>query len=229
MNPATPPLDVERARHNMIEQQIRPWDVLDQSVLDLLAVVRREDYVPPAYRALAFADMEIPLRVDGTDTGCVMWAPKLEARILQELALQPHERVLEIGTGSGYLTALLAQRAHEVLSVEIDPVLARFGAGNLARNGVRNVHVEEGDAASGWPQRAPYDVIVVTGALPLLPDPLLAQLKIGGRLAAVLGAAPAMHAEIVTRVSEHGYDRRRLFETALKPLTNAARPSRFVF
>jgi protein-L-isoaspartate(D-aspartate) O-methyltransferase len=229
MNPAALPLDLERARHNMIEQQIRPWDVLDPSVLELLALVRREDYVPPAYRALAFADMEIPLRVDGTDTGEAMWSPKLEARILQELALQPQERVLEIGTGSGYLTALLAHRAQEVLSVEIEPRLARFGADNLARNGVRNVRIEHGDGVRGRPAQAPYDVIVATGALPLLPEPLLAQLKIGGRLAAVVGEAPAMHAEIVTRATENGYDRRRLFETALKPLTNAPRPSRFVF
>ncbi|MFN9212258.1 MAG: protein-L-isoaspartate O-methyltransferase family protein [Betaproteobacteria bacterium] len=226
---AIPPLDLERARFNMVEQQIRPWQVLDPAVLDLLAVVRREDYVPPAYRALAFTDMEIPLRVDGVDSGQSMWAPKMEARILQDVSVKPQERVLEIGTGSGYLAALFAHKAREVLSVEIDPRMARFGADNLARHGVRNVRVEVGDAARGRPAAAPYDVIVVTGSLPAVPEALLAQLQIGGRLAAVVGDAPAMHAQITTRMSADGFDTRRLFETEIKPLTNAWRPSRFVF
>jgi len=223
------PMDVEKARFNMVEQQVRPWDVLDQSVLDLLFVVKREDFVPPAYRALAFSDMEIPLRVDGVDTGECMWAPKMEARILQELAVKPHETVLEIGTGSGHLTALLAHKAYHVVSVEIDPRLATFGAANLARAGVHNVRLESGDASRGWTSRAPYDAIVVTGSLPLVPSALRSQLKIGGRLAAVVGADPVMSAEIITRVSDVSFDTSRLFETWLKPLRNAEQPSSFRF
>ena len=226
-------MDIERARFNMIEQQIRPWEVLDQSVLDLLSVVKREQFVPPAYRLLAFADMEIPLKIPTEsgvyDSGEFRFAPKVEARILQELALRAHENVLEIGTGSGYMAALAAHKAHHVLSVEIDEKLARFGRDNLARAGVRNVRVEVGDAALGWPQRAPYDAIIVSGSLPVLPEPLLAQLKIGGRLAAIVGDAPAMSAQIVTRVSEDAYDTVQLFETVVKPLRNAWRPSRFRF
>jgi protein-L-isoaspartate(D-aspartate) O-methyltransferase len=223
------PMDFEKARFNMVEQQVRPWDVLDQSVLDLLFVVKREDFVPPAYRALAFSDMEIPLRVEGVDTGECMWSPKLEARILQELAVKPHETVLEIGTGSGYLTALLAHKAYHVVSVEIDPRLAAFGAANLARAGVHNVRLESGDASRGWTSRAPYDAIVVTGSLPLVPSALRSQLKIGGRLAAVIGADPVMSAEIITRVSDASFDTSRLFETWLKPLRNAEQPSSFHF
>jgi protein-L-isoaspartate(D-aspartate) O-methyltransferase len=212
------PMDFEKARFNMVEQQVRPWDVLDQSVLDLLFVVKREDFVPPAYRALAFSDMEIPLRLDGVDTRECMWAPKMEARILQELAVKPHETVLEIGTGSGHLTALLAHKTHHVVSVEIDPRLAAFGEAN-----------ESGDASRGWTSRAPYDAIVVTGSLPLVPSALRSQLKIGGRLAAVVGADPVMSAEIITRVSDASFDTSKLFETWLKPLRNAEQPSSFRF
>lgn len=222
-------LDFEKARFNMVEQQVRPWDVLDQSVLDLLFVVKREDFVPPAYRTLAFSDLEIPLRLDGVDTGECMWSPKLEARILQELAVKPHETVLEIGTGSGHLTALLAHKAYQVVSVEIDPRLAAFGAANLARAGVHNVRLESGDASGGWMSRAPYDAIVVTGSLPLIPSALRSQLKIGGRLAAVVGADPVMSAEIITRVSDASFDTSKLFETWLKPLRNAEQPSSFRF
>lgn len=228
------PMDIERARLNMIEQQIRPWEVLDQSVLDLLAIVKREQFVPPAYRLLAFTDMEIPLKIPTAgggvyDSGEFMLAPKVEARLLQELALRAHERVLEIGTGSGYMAALAAHKAHDVLSIEIDPQLARFGQDNLGRNGVRNVRVEVGDAALGWPAHAPYDAIIVTGSLPVLPEPLLAQLKIGGRLAAIVGDEPVMTAQIVTRVTDAAYDTVNLFETVVKPLRNAWRPSRFRF
>ena len=222
-------MDFEQARFNMVEQQVRPWDVLDQSVLDLLFVVKREDFVPPEYRALAFSDMEIPLRIAGVDTGVCMWSPKLEARILQEIAIKRHDLVLEIGTGSGYMAALLAHKAHQVVSVEIDPRLQAFGAANLARAGVYNVRLEPGDASRGWPARAPYDVIVVTGSLPVLPDVLRRQLKVGGRLAAVIGSDPIMSAELITRVSDTGFDAVTLFETRLKPLHNAERPSSFRF
>ena len=222
-------LDFEKARFNMVEQQVRPWDVLDQSVLDLLFVVKREAFVPPPYRALAFTDMEIPLRIDGVDTGECMWAPKLEARIVQELAIKPHDSVLEIGTGSGYLSALLAHKAHHVLSIEIDPRLKAFAEENLARAGVHNVKVEAGDGSRGWPAKSPYDVIVVTGSLPVVPDALKNQLRSGGRLAAIVGEEPVMTAEFITRSDESGFDVVKLFETSVKPLTNAERPSSFRF
>ncbi|MFN3565399.1 MAG: protein-L-isoaspartate O-methyltransferase family protein [Burkholderiaceae bacterium] len=225
--------DVERARYNMVEQQIRTWEVLDQSVLDLLFVVKREEFVPPAYRRLAFADLEIPLRieVDGAvyDSGESMFAPKVEARILQELGIRPHEHVLEIGTGSGYMAALAAHKALHVLSIEIDERLKRFGEANLARAGVRNVRVELGDGARGWAARAPYDVIIVSGGLPALPPGLPEQLKIGGRLFAIVGQAPVMTAQIVTRVTDAGFDTLKLFETDVKFLRNVAPPTKFRF
>jgi protein-L-isoaspartate(D-aspartate) O-methyltransferase len=229
MHTDSPSLDIERARHNMVEQQIRPWEVLDQSVLDLLLVVRREQFVPAPYRALAFTDMEIPLKVDGVDTAERMFAPKVEARLLQELGIRAHEHVLEVGTGSGYMAALAAHKAQHVLTVEIHPLLVSFGTANLKRNGVLNVRVESGDGACGWPAKAPYDVIIMSGGLPLLPAELLAQLKIGGRLAAIVGEAPAMSAQIVTRVTDSSYETLKLFETVVKPLANARRPSSFRF
>lgn len=213
----------------MIEQQIRPWEVLDQSVLDLLTVMRREQFVPPAWRDFAFADLEIPLTIDGVDTGARMFAPKMEARFLQELAVRAHEQVLEIGSGSGYMAALLACRAQHVLSIEIDERLQRFAAANLAQAGVGSARVELGDGALGWPAQAPYDVIMVSGSLPALPDALRAQLKIGGRLGVIVGDSPAMSAQIVTRVSDTGYETLTLFETDVAPLRNAWRPSRFRF
>jgi protein-L-isoaspartate(D-aspartate) O-methyltransferase len=222
-------LDIEKARYNMIEQQVRTWDVLDQSVLDLLFIVKRELFVPPAYRALAFADMEVPLRVGDWDSGESMWAPKMEARILQELVIKPHERVLEIGTGSGYMAALLAHKADDVTSVEIEPRLKTFGESNLRRAGVHNVHVKLADASSGLVDDAPYDVIVVTGSLPIVTSSLTDQLKVGGRMAAIVGEEPAMVGQIITRVTEDGYDTLNLFETHVKPLRNAPRPSGFKF
>jgi len=222
-------MNAEQARLNMIEQQIRPWDVLDQSVLDLLYTVRREEFVPPQLRALAFADVELPLRIDGVDTGEVMMTPKVEARLIQELGIQAHETVLEIGTGSGYMAALAAHRAHSVLSIEIDRRLHAFGSANLDRAGVRNARVELGDGARGWSERAPYDVIIVSGSLPVMPEQLPAQLKVGGRIAAIVGDAPAMTAQIITRISETSYDMLPLFETCLKPLRNAWRPDPFRF
>jgi protein-L-isoaspartate(D-aspartate) O-methyltransferase len=224
-----PAMDYDKARFNMVEQQVRTWDVLDQSVLDLLFVVKREEFVPPVYRALAFTDMEIPLKVDGVDTGEAMWSPKMEARVLQELAIRRHEDALEIGTGSGYFAALLACKARQVVSIEIDPHLGAFCAANLARAGVHNVKQETGDASRGWSSRAPYDVIVATGSLPVVPAQLRNQLKIGGRLAAVIGNEPVMTAVIITRISDTGFDTLKLFETRIKPLRNAERPSSFRF
>ncbi len=222
-------LDIEKARYNMVEQQVRTWDVLDQSVLDLLFIVKREEFVPPAYRALAFADMEIPLRIEEWDSGEFMWAPKMEARILQELAIRSNERVLEIGTGSGHMAALLAHKADDVTSLEIEPRLKAFGESNLRRAGVHNVHVQLADGSRERVGDAPYDVIVVTGSLPLIPPALQNQLKVGGRLAAIVGEEPAMVAKIITRVTEDGYDTVNLFETHVKPLRNAPRPSSFKF
>jgi protein-L-isoaspartate(D-aspartate) O-methyltransferase len=173
--------------------------------------------------------MEIPLKVDGVDTGEAMWSPKMEARVLQELAIRRHEDALEIGTGSGYFAALLACKARQVVSIEIDPHLGAFCAANLARAGVHNVKQETGDASRGWSSRAPYDVIVATGSLPVVPAQLRNQLKIGGRLAAVIGNEPVMTAVIITRISDTGFDTLKLFETRIKPLRNAERPSSFRF
>ena len=217
-------MDLEQARANMVEQQIRPWDVLDQDVLDLLYAVPREEFVPPQHRALAFSDLQIPL-----DKNQRMWEPKLEARVLQELGVHKTDRVLEVGTGSGYLTALLAHRAAQVVSVEIDRQLAEFGRRNLERHGADNVILEIGDAARGWPGHAPYQVIVLTGSTPLLPRAFLEQLDIGGRLFAVVGEAPAMSARLVTCTAPGAFNRTDLFETVLAPLVNCERPPRFRF
>lgn len=217
-------MNIEQARFNMIEQQIRPWNVLDQDVLDMLHVVKREQFVPAAYQNLAFADVEIPL-----PGGEAMFNPKVEARIVQELAVKKHENVLEIGTGSAYMAALLAHKARHVTTVEIQPESAKQARDNLARAGVTNVTVEEGNGASGWDKGAPYDVILVSGGLPVLPEALLKQVKVGGRIGAILGDAPAMSFNIITRSSETGFDTVKLFETNVKPLTGAQAPSRFQF
>lgn len=217
-------MDLERARMNMVEQQIRPWEVLDQDVLDLLYVVPREEFVPQRHRALAFGDLHIPL-----DEGEGMWEPKLEARALQELDVHKTDRVLEVGTGSGYLTALLAHRAAHVYSVEIRPALAAFGRANLERHGADNVTLEEGDAARGWARHAPYHVIVLTGSTAVLPRSLLEQLEVGGRLFAVVGEPPVMTARLVTRTAPQAYHTVELFETLLAPLVNCEQPPRFRF
>ena len=217
-------MNFDQARSNMVEQQIRTWEVLDQAVLDLLYAVPREDFVPRAYRTLAFADMEIPI-----GEGEKMMPPKVEARIVQALAPHKTERVLEVGTGSGYLTALLAHRAAHVHSVEIRPALAAFGRDNLARHGADNVTLETGDAARGWPTRAPYDVIVLTGSTPALPKVLLDQLAPGGRLFAVVGELPVMVARLVTCSAPGAFRSVELFDTVLAPLVNAEQPPRFIF
>lgn len=217
-------MNIEQARFNMIEQQIRPWNVLDQDVLDLLHIVKREGFVPVAYQNLAFADVEIPL-----PGGEAMFTPKVEARVVQEVAVKKHENVLEIGAGSGYMAALLAHKARHVTTVEILPETKALAEHNLARAGVTNVTVELGDGAQGWDKGAPYDVIVVSGGLPVLPDGLLKQVKVGGRLAVILGDAPAMSFNIVTRVSETAYDTVKVFETNVKTLSGAQTPSRFQF
>ena len=217
-------MNIEQARFNMIEQQIRPWDVLDPDVLELLVVVKRENYVPAAYKNLAFVDSEIPL-----PGGEAMLTPKLEARLLQDINLKKHENVLEIGAGSGYMAALLAHKGRHVTTVEISPELKALAEKNLADNGVSNVTVELGNGAQGWSKGAPYDVIVISGGLPVLPDAFLQQLKVGGRLVAIVGASPAMKAQLVTRVSESAYDTKTLFETEVKLLKDATTPSQFSF
>ncbi|MEW6646169.1 MAG: protein-L-isoaspartate O-methyltransferase [Pseudomonadota bacterium] len=216
-------MNLEQARHNMIVQQIRPWDVVDDQVLDLIMRTPREDFVLPPYRNLAFTDTALPI-----GHGQVMMPPRLEARLLQALAVQPDESVLEIGTGSGYVTALLAQLARHVYSVEIVPQLKQAAEQRLAARGLTNVTVDEGDAAAGWPRRGNYDVIAVTGSLPELPQALQQELNIGGRLFVVVGEAPAMEALLITRTGENEWARESLFETELPPLQNAPRSQRFM-
>ena len=216
-------MDFEQARFNMVEQQIRTWEVLDQDVLDLLFHVRREEFVPPAHRALAFADLELPL-----PGGQRMWAPTVEARVLQTLKLRPVESVLEIGTGSGYFTALLASRAADVTTVEIDPALSSSAAAKLLRHGYTNVRREIGDGAQGWGEEL-YDAIVLTGSTPLLPEKFLAQLKPNGRAFAIVGEAPAMTARLIEWTAPGSRVTTDLFETVVAPLSNAAAPSRFKF
>ena len=221
-------MDFELARFNMVEQQIRTWEVLDQDVLNLLFQVKREDFVPVAYRAIAFADMEIPL-----GEGQSMMAPKMEARIVQELAPKATERVLEVGTGSGYLTALLASRAAGVTSIELFDSFSRNAASNLARANIGNVSLRVGDAAqspaafTGADEK--FDVIVLTGSVPMLPQPYLDALAENGRLFAVLGDAPVMKATLFTRTRGSVYAQAELFETVVAPLINATQPSRFEF
>ena len=217
-------IDIEHARFNMVEQQIRPWEVLDQSVLDLLFAVRREEFVPPQYRSLAFVDMEIPL-----GHGETMLAPKLEARMLQELAIKATDRILEVGTGSGYMTALLARRGAHVTSVEIVAEFSAAAGARLSALGITNVAREEGDAARGWRKSAPYDVIVLTGSVPVLAEEFQQSLKPGGRLLAVVGEAPVMAARLITRAAGGACNSVVLFETCIPSLRNAPQPERFVF
>jgi protein-L-isoaspartate(D-aspartate) O-methyltransferase len=217
-------MNIEIARFNMIEQQIRPWDVLDQDVLDLLSQVKREEFVPAAYRSLAFVDTEIPL-----PGGEFMFAPKLEARLLQELAVRPHEIALEIGTGSGYMAALLAHQARRVTSIELAPALCQLAQDNLMRARIANVTVTEGDGGRGWAAAGEVDVMMVSGSLPFVPETILRQLRTGGRLAVIVGEAPVMEAQIITRTAGEDWETRTLFETFAKPLHNTLQPSRFRF
>src|SRR5690606_954563 len=219
--------DVEKARFNMVEQQIRPWDVLDTTVLDLLFKIHRENFVPAEYRSLAFSDTEIPLRLDGQDTGETMLAPKLEARLLQELRLKPSDSVLEIGTGSGYQAALLAALAQSVTSVEIDPRLAAFGEQNLSKTGIGNVKVEVGDGSKGW-SSTEFDAILLTGSVLEVPDSLKYQLRVGGRLVMIVGSLPVMTALRITRSAAASFETETLFETVAKPLRGVSIP-RFKF
>lgn len=217
-------MNVEQARFNMIEQQIRPWDVLDASVLSLLAVVKREDFVPRAYRSMAFMDLEVPL-----PGGQCMLEPKLEARLLQELALGKHERVLEVGAGSGYMAALLAHKAQRVVTLEIRPELASMAVQNLRRAGISNAEVRQADGSAGYSAEAPYDAILLSGSVPSVPDELLKQLKPGGRLVAIVGQEPVMQAILVTCTAARAYTTRVLFDTVAQRLDGFTEPPRFTF
>lgn len=218
-------MNFEQARFNMVEQQLRPGKVLDPGVLEVLFVVKREEFVPPAHRRLAFADTQIPL---GGDAGACMLAPRVEAHALQALAMKKHENVLEVGTGSGYMAALLGVHADHVWSIEIDPQLAETARENLRRAGVTNVTVEVGNGLAGLPGHAPYDVIMVSGAVAVTPRVLLDQLKPGGRLFVIEGKAPAMEAVLYTRVGNE-FRRLAVFETVVAPLRDAEPAPAFVF
>jgi len=221
-------MDLEQARFNMIEQQIRPWEVLDGDVLALLSSVKREHFVPPGLQALAFVDMALPLR-EGGERGQAMLAPRLEARLLQDLAVQKHEKVLEIGTGSGYMAALLGRRAAQVLTLEIEPELASQARHNLATEGVFNVEVRQADGAKGAPADGPFDVIVLSGSVAEVPQTLLAQLKVGGRLAAIVGEEPIMRATFMTRNSDTAWTTVEPWDTTAPRLLHFAEHSHFRF
>jgi protein-L-isoaspartate(D-aspartate) O-methyltransferase len=223
-------MDIERARFNMIEQQIRPWEVLDPAVLSLLAAVRREDFMPAAYRALAFVDTQVPLGDVGL--GQCMLEPRVEARLLQELQVQRHEKVLEIGSGSGFMAALLGHRAQQVTSLECVPSLAAMARANLRRAGVGNVTVREVSAtegARGLPGQAPFDAILLSGSVHEVPRVLLGHLKIGGRLLAVVGDEPMMRACLFTRSGESSWSSVDVFDTVVPRLNGFDAGPRFVF
>ncbi|MEN9629417.1 MAG: hypothetical protein RJA10_2644 [Pseudomonadota bacterium] len=220
-------MNTETARFNMIEQQIRPWEVLDAGVLSLLATVRREDFVPPPLKALAFVDTQVPLAA-----GQFMLEPRVEARLLQELKVQRHEKVLEIGTGSGFMAALLGHRAQAVLTLECVPELARMAREGLRRNGLLNVQVKEvsaADGARGLPAEAPFDVILLSGSVAEVPRALLEQLRVGGRLAAIVGEQPVMRACIFTRTAEATWTQMEVFDTVAPRLQGFAEKSAFQF
>lgn len=225
-------LDLERARFNMIEQQIRPWDVLDADVLALLGTLHREAFVPPAHRALAFIDTEIPLIGNAEEAlrnGHCMLAPKVEARMLQDVAPRAHDRVLEVGAGSGYMAALLASRAQRVITLEIHPELARMARANLQQAGIANAEVREMDGSKGLAAEGPFDVIVLSGSVAEVPQALLSQLKVGGRLAAITGADPVMRATFITRTGEAAWETKQPWDTMAPRLQHFPEPSRFHF
>ena len=217
-------MNLEQTRFNMIAQQIRTWNVLDDNVLDLLYKIKREEFVPAENRAMAFVDMEIPLGY-----GQVMLTPKMEARIVQELHVKKTDKILEVGSGSGYLTALLANQGAHVHSVEIVPELKKLAENNLKAHEITNVTIELGDAARGWPKNGPYDVIVLTASTPALPDTFQKSLNPGGRLFAIVGEDPVMEALLITCISPGEFTTAKLFETSTPPLINALQPTRFTF
>jgi len=217
-------MNLEQARFNMIEQQIRPWEVMDPGVLSLLAVVKREHFVPEAYRAMAFTDTEIPL-----PEGQCMLAPRVEARMLQEMQVQRHESVLEIGAGSGFMAALLAHRARQVLSLEILPALARMAQDNLRGAAVMNATVRCADGAAGAPGEGPFDAIMLSGSVAAVPQKLLEQLKLGGRLLAIVGDEPVMRVRLYKRADGASWSQVDLFDTVAPRLRGFPEPDRFSF
>ena len=228
----TVPANLEQARFKMIEQQIRPWNVSDAQVLELLSVVRREDFVPLAQKGLAFVDMKVPLLAPAEEAmqhGHCMLEPKIEARMLQDLHVGPKDKVLEVGAGSGYMAALLAHRAQRVISLEINPELAGMARANLQRAGIRNAEVREADGSKGLASEAAFDVIVLSGSVAEVPHGLLAQLKVGGRLAAIVGFEPVMRATFITRTGEASYSTAQPWDTVAPRLAHFPEPSRFQF
>ncbi|HET6430752.1 protein-L-isoaspartate O-methyltransferase [Dyella sp.] len=217
-------MNFEQARQNMVENQVRPWEVLDARVLDVLARVRREDFVAPEHRQLAFADVCLPLA-----HGEVMMKPVLEGRVLQALELTGTERVLEIGTGSGFLTACLAGLSAAVVSVDIHPDLTQTAAARLAAAGVSNAQLESGDAVLSWQPQGPFDVVVLTGAVATLPPRMLSWLVPGGRMLVIRGASPAQQVALLTHEGDGRYRDEVLLETDLPYLLHAEPPRQFVF
>ena len=215
-------LDIEQARFNMIEQQIRTWNVLDDTILELIKRVPREDFVPAQYREHAFSDISIPL-----GNGEFMMPPKIEAHMLQSLNIQPQDTVLEIGTGSGYCTALFASPARHVFTVDTNEELLQEAEKKLAAHNITNVTFEAGDAAQGWDKQNSYDVIAITGSMPVLPECFQRLLAVGGRLFAIVGDAPIMDVILITRTSENEWQHKVLFETEIPALQNAPQPERF--
>lgn len=221
-------MNFEQARFNMIEQQIRPWNVLDPQVLELLNTVKREDFVLPAYRALAFADLALPLRANDSAGPCML-PPRVQARLLQDVAPRKHESVLQIGAGSGYLTALLAHCAKRVIALEIEPDLATVARTNLRQAGIHNADVRQADGASYSAPEAPFDVILLCGAVVQLPEQLMSQLKPGGRLMAIVGQEPIMHATLVTRGAGGSLEQKQPWDTVAPMLRHFASAPAFSF
>jgi protein-L-isoaspartate(D-aspartate) O-methyltransferase len=219
-----PSMNVEQARFNMIEQQIRPWDVLDTSVLELLSAVRREDFVPAAHQSQAFMDLELPLG----GTRCLL-APRVEARLVQDLNLSKRDTVLQVGAATGYVTALLGHKAQRVIGLEADAALASQARANLRKAGVNNAEIVQADGIAGLAAQAPFDAILLTGSVAEVPQALLDQLKVGGRLLAIVGQEPVMQATLFTRVASGQFSRQELFDTVASRLPGFPEPSRFQF
>lgn len=217
-------MNLEQARHNMIKQQIRPWDVIDERVLEAMQQIPREEFVPEAYKNFALADFEIPLNTEQK-----MMFPRVEGRLLQALDIQEDDNILEIGTGSGYVTALLAKLGKNVTSVEIDAELAQSAKEKLAAHGCNNASVIEGDGVKGWNTQAPYDVILIQASLMEIPKCFYEQLRVSGRMVAVMGSAPVMNAVLVKRLNANNFDTVHLFETDIAPLINQSIKKHFDF
>jgi protein-L-isoaspartate(D-aspartate) O-methyltransferase len=214
----------EKARFNMVEQQVRPWEVLDPKVLSLIGEMPRDRFVPDSYKGLAYADIEIPL-----GDGQKMMFPRVEGRLLQALEIQPSDNILEVGTGSGYLTACLAKLGNKVISQEINPAYTEQARQRLAELAIDNVELRTADSLSDDIESGRFDAIAVTGSLPEMPEAFKQRLNIGGRLFVVIGQSPAMTAFLVTRTSENEWHSEALFETDIAPLTNAPVIRKFVF